>query len=67
MKKIVAIILIIYIVVGTIFYLQALTYSRSVVSIGTTPQQLSLVQELPTTLTMIFLWPFLILGQAINQ
>jgi hypothetical protein len=66
MKKIILIVLTVYIILGIIFYTQSLKYLRSVVSIGGTTQKIDLTKELPTSITMIFLWPFLLLGQAMN-
>lgn len=67
MKKLIIILAAIYLLLGIIFYIQDLRYSRLRVRIEAESQKVELTKELPTTFYMIFLWPFLIAGQALSQ
>lgn len=60
MKKLIIILIVLYLIFGIVFYVQDLRYSRLVIHIEGEPQKIELVEELPTAFTMIFLWPFLI-------
>lgn len=66
MKKLIIILIVLYLIFGIVFYVQDLRYSRLVMHIEGEPQKIELVEELPTAFTMIFLWPVLILGKAVG-
>ena len=66
MKKLIAVLIVLYFILGIIFYIQDLRYSRLAIHIGDDPQKIAFIQELPTALTMIFLWPFLIAGKVVG-
>lgn len=66
MKKLIIILIVLYLIFGIVFYIQDLRYSRLKIHIEGEPQKIKLIEELPTAVTMIFLWPFLILGKAIG-
>ena len=66
MKRLTITLAVLYLIFGTVFYVQDLRYSRIAIHIGGEPQKIESVEELSTALTMIFLWPFLILGKAVG-
>ncbi len=66
MKKLIVVLIVLYLIFGIIFYIQDLRYSRLAIYIGDEPQKIEFIQELPNALTMIFLWPFLVLGKAVG-
>ena len=66
MKRLTITSAVLYLIFGIVFYVQDLSYSRLAIHIDGEPQKIELVEELPTAFTMIFLWPFLILGKAVG-
>lgn len=66
MKRLIITLAVVYLIFGIVFYIQDLRYSRLAIHINGEPQKIELVEEIPNAFTMIFLWPFLILGKAMG-
>jgi hypothetical protein len=66
MKRALILLIVLYLIFGIVFYVQYLRFSRLAIHVGGDIPQIVLVEELPTAVTMIFFWPFLMLGQAVS-